>query len=91
MDMSNKARQAKEVEDRIRKWLDLDTLDTRNRDSLDFHELSAASIRQIIGIAFDAGFRAASANQAARTIAAALGQPKDHPGTQRLADAIGGA
>ncbi len=46
---------ARAMED-VRKHLDLETLETRNRDSLDFHDLSVASIRRVIEIAFEAGF-----------------------------------
>lgn len=42
----------------IRKHLGLETLETRKRDSLDFHDVSVASIRAIINMAFDAGLRA---------------------------------
>ena len=41
-----------------RKHLDLETLETRNRDSLDFHDLSVASIRRAIEMAFEAGYAA---------------------------------
>jgi hypothetical protein len=44
--------------EQIRKVLDLETLDTRNRDSLDFHDLSVASIRRAIEMAFEAGYEA---------------------------------
>lgn len=35
--------------------LDLDTLDTRNHDALDFHDMSVASIRRVIEMAYQAG------------------------------------
>lgn len=35
--------------------LGLETLETRNSDSLDFHDLSVASIRQALAAAFAAG------------------------------------
>ena len=38
-----------------RKMLDLETLDTRNRDSLDFHNLSVESIRHVVEMAYEAG------------------------------------
>ncbi len=44
--------------EQIRKVLDLETLDTRNRDSFDFHDLSVASIRRAIEMAFEAGYEA---------------------------------
>lgn len=48
----------------IRQRLGLETLADRKRDALDFHDLSVASIRDAIEIAFsagwDAGFEAGS-------------------------------
>lgn len=44
----------------VRRRLELETLDTRGRDTLDFHDLSVASIRDAIELAFNAGFAAAS-------------------------------
>lgn len=44
----------------VRKRLGLETLETRNRDALDFHSLSVASIRDAVAIAFEAGFAAGS-------------------------------
>ena len=38
-----------------RKMLDLETMETRNRDSLDFHNLSVESIRRVIEMAYEAG------------------------------------
>lgn len=48
-----------EVSERIRQHLELETLEDRKRDALDFHTIGVASIRQIIQMAFDAGFAAA--------------------------------
>lgn len=45
--------------DQARWMLDLDTLETRNRDALDFHELSVESIRRVVEMAFAAGMKAA--------------------------------
>ena len=42
----------------IKKRLDIETLETRNRDALDFHEVSVAAIRDAIEIAFEAGWNA---------------------------------
>jgi hypothetical protein len=44
----------------VRNRLGLETLEDRNRDALDFHDISVASIRDIIKIAFDAGVAAGS-------------------------------
>lgn len=35
--------------------LDLETLETRNHDALDFHDMSVASIRRVIEMAYAAG------------------------------------
>ena len=43
----------------VRRYLDIPTLQTRGRDALDFHEISVASIRDVIEIAFRAGYQAA--------------------------------
>jgi hypothetical protein len=52
--------------EQIRKVLDLETLDTRNRDSLDFHDLSVASIRRAIEMAFEAGYEAGMEGKGAK-------------------------
>ncbi len=44
----------------VRKRLGLETLEDRKRDALDFHEISVASIRDAIALAFEAGFAAGS-------------------------------
>ncbi len=41
----------------------VDTLDTRNSDRLDFHEVSVWGIKTALQAAFDAGKQAASTNQ----------------------------
>jgi hypothetical protein len=38
-----------------REHLDIETLETRNMDSLDFHEVSVWEIRQALQAAFEAG------------------------------------
>lgn len=43
-----------------RRLLRLPTLDARNSDRLDFHELSVGQVRQALEAAWDAGFRAAT-------------------------------
>lgn len=48
------------VSEQVRVMLDLETLADRKRDSLDFHEISVASIRTIIDMAFAAGVDAAN-------------------------------
>ncbi len=40
--------------------LDIDTLETRGRDRLDFHDLHVAGIVKALQAAYDAGFRDAS-------------------------------
>src|SRR5262245_20839255 len=62
---STKARDAKAshmaaASEQVRKALGLETLKDRKRDALDFHDLSVASIREVIRIAFEAGHAAAS-------------------------------
>lgn len=42
-------------------YLLLDTLETRNRDCLDFHELSVGAIRAALQAAYEAGKAAALA------------------------------
>lgn len=42
----------------IRIRLGYETLEDRRRDALDFHDLSVASIREIIAMAFEAGYAA---------------------------------
>ncbi|MCA9287806.1 MAG: hypothetical protein KDA05_04430 [Phycisphaerales bacterium] len=42
----------------IRQRLGLETLADRKRDALDFHDISVAAIREVIEIAFDAGWNA---------------------------------
>ena len=41
----------------------VDTLETRNSDRLDFHEVSVWGIKTALQAAFDAGRQAASTNQ----------------------------
>lgn len=42
--------------------LNLDTLDTRNSDDLDFRDLAVWNIRAALEAAYDAGYRAAQRN-----------------------------
>ncbi len=44
--------------EQIRKALGLETLETRRRDALDFHDLAVWTIRDAIQIAFNAGYDA---------------------------------
>lgn len=46
-----------------REILDLETLETRNMDSLDFHELAVWEIREALEAAYNAGQQAARANR----------------------------
>lgn len=55
-----KARGMAAAAEAIRKRLDLETLETRGLDRLDFHDISVASLRYAIQIAFDAGYAAAT-------------------------------
>lgn len=55
-----KARQMAAVAEQVRKAFGLETLEDRKRDSLDFHDISVASIRDVIALAFEAGFAAGS-------------------------------
>lgn len=64
---TKKARALAAAAEAVRKRLGLETLETRNRDALDFHEHSAAGIRDAIALAFEAGY--AAGLDAARTIA----------------------
>ncbi|MBS0195992.1 MAG: hypothetical protein JSR77_04465 [Planctomycetes bacterium] len=48
-----------------REALLIETLETRGRDALDFHEVSVSMIRDAIAIAFEAGY-AAGQNAAAK-------------------------
>lgn len=41
----------------------VDTLETRNSDRLDFHEVSVWGIKTALQAAFDAGMQAASSNK----------------------------
>lgn len=43
------------VQEKVRNRLGFETLETRNRDSLDFHDVSVSAIRDIIKMAFEAG------------------------------------
>lgn len=46
--------------DRARQRLGLETLETRGRDALDFHNLGVAALRDALAAAFDAGLAAGS-------------------------------
>ncbi len=48
------------LHERVCQILDIPTLADRNRDSLDFHSVGVATLREIIKTAFDAGVAAAS-------------------------------
>lgn len=43
--------------------LGIETLGVRNRDSLDFHDVSVACLAQALGDAYEAGYRAAVAEE----------------------------
>ena len=44
--------------ERVRKTLGIETFETRNRDALDFHEVSVRALREAVQIAFSAGYDA---------------------------------
>jgi hypothetical protein len=49
-----------------REILNLDTLETRRMDSLDFHELAVWEIREALEAAYNAGRQAGSSKSAAK-------------------------
>ena len=64
---ATRARRMAAAAEAVRERLGLETLADRKRDSLDFHDISVAAIRDVIDIAFsagwDAGFEAGSRQQ----------------------------
>ncbi len=64
---ATRARRMAAAAEAIRERLGLETLADRKRDALDFHDISVAAIRDVIDIAFtagwDAGFEAGSRMQ----------------------------
>lgn len=48
-------RDIQQLEAKVCQILDVPTLETRNRDFLDFHSVSVATIREIIELAYQAG------------------------------------
>lgn len=50
-----KVKAAKTIEKIAREILDLETLETRNSDSLDFHDLAVWEIRKALEAAYEAG------------------------------------
>ncbi len=69
----------------IRQHLGLETLETRKRDSLDFHDVSVADLRAIINIAFDAGLAAANTAPAQPT------EPEEMLATLKITETSGRA
>ena len=55
---TNRDKKLAEAVEQIRKQLGLETLETRRRDALDFHDLAVWTIRDAIQIAFNAGYDA---------------------------------
>ena len=51
------------IEKIAREVLDLETLETRKMDSLDFHDLAVWEIRKALEAAYEAGRQAARANR----------------------------
>ena len=64
---AKRARRMAAAAEAVRERLGLETLADRKRDALDFHDISVAAIRDVIDIAFtagwDAGFDAGSRTQ----------------------------
>lgn len=52
------------IEKIAKKTLGLETLETRNSDSLDFHDVSVWSLREALSLAYMAGRRSAMVRQA---------------------------
>lgn len=57
----------------VREHLGIETLEVRNRDSLDFHDVSVAGVRRALEAAYAAG-RAAERTSAKRKVARATGR-----------------
>ena len=55
---AKRARRMAAAAEAVRKRLGLETLADRKRDALDFHDISVAAIRDVIDIAFTAGWEA---------------------------------
>lgn len=56
-----------EIIDRIAKqFLDIDTLESRHSDGLDFHDLAVWSINKALRAAFDAGVQSVSSHSTAK-------------------------
>ena len=56
LERSEKEQSIREI---AHKYLKIDTLEVRNRDSLDFHDCSVESIHAALEAAYEAGFSAA--------------------------------
>ena len=55
---TNRDKRLADAVEQIRKALGLETLETRRRDALDFHDLAVWTIRDAIQTAFNAGYDA---------------------------------
>ena len=55
---TNRDKKLADAVEQIRKQLGLETLETRRRDALDFHDLAVWTIRDAIQTAFNAGYDA---------------------------------
>lgn len=53
--MNERDRIIREIAARV---LDIETLETRNRDSLDFHDLAIWTIKEALEVAYEAGLAA---------------------------------
>ena len=61
MDMATTKKQAQQLaslREQVCKELDIDTLETRKRDSLDFHDIAVWQLEKVMQMAFEAGMKA---------------------------------
>lgn len=64
--------------------LQLDTLETRNSDRLDFHAIDVASVRDCVQMAFDAGYAAGVESRQPASAAITLSESQRHVIEQAL-------
>ena len=62
---ANQRRIAEAIE-RVRQYLDYETMETRNRDALDFHDISVAALCDVVRMSFEAGYDAGFQDARAR-------------------------
>jgi len=56
--MTKQAEKKKKIERIAKRILHIDTLETRNSDSLDFHECGVSEIKEALALAYQAGLNA---------------------------------